>query len=416
MTMNQQTSGMNFGQFPEQKQQMGNEQQLGLDSNQQMPPVPKQPAPVNVQSNGSANNAPQIHQNQPQQEVQPEAINPNAFQSSDDKKDAFSAFDSLSLEPTNSREGVKTPVPEVGTSAPEKSKNLQFTTYKEGQQVVYTNSEGSVMAVIKKVHFDDELEPFYTINLNGREKQTDDAHLSLPNETIPNKPCDESSAKLKETEAMLKNLSESQLLEVQKFIASLQASAQPAPTGSLGMTKQEPSVNGMNYSKQQVGGMSNQQTGGVPIQNQNVVAQGNSMHPPQMASFQQPNQMQGMTLNMNGMQNQTNSQQPMMQQQQPTQMYVQQRTLQQPAPSQMYAQQQPAQVQGSSAMPQLSMKQQPMISNTGSAEAQHQQQQIPNQSMMQPMGSSQPYAPSPTMAPSPNLAPVEKEGNPFDMY
>lgn len=220
---------------------------------------------------------------------------------------------------------------------------------------------------------------------------------------------------------MLKNLSESQLMEVQQFIASLQSSVQPAPTVSMVMTQQEQNVNGMNNSKQQMSGMSTQQTGGVPIQTQNVVAHENSMPPPQMTSFQQPNQMQGMTSSMNGMQNQMNSQQPMMQQHQPTQMYAQQPTMQQPAPSQLYAQQQSTQAQGmgSTAMPQLSMKQQPMASNMGSAHTQP-QQQVPNQSMMQPMGSSQPYAPSPTMAsmtpPPNNLAPVEKEGNPFDMY
>uniref|UniRef100_A0A7S2PP83 Arf-GAP domain-containing protein n=1 Tax=Skeletonema marinoi TaxID=267567 RepID=A0A7S2PP83_9STRA len=424
VTMNQQSGGMNFGQFQEQQQkqhqQMGIDQQVGMDTNQQMPPVPQQPASVNVQSNGSAI-ASQIPENQPQQphqELQPEAINPNAFQPADDKKDAFSAFDSLSLEPTNSRGGTKTPVREVV----EKPKNLQFSKFKEGQQVVYTNSQGSVVAVIQKVHFDDELEPFYTINQNGREKQTDDAHLSLPNETIqnqPNKPSDQSSAKLEETAAMLKDLSESQLLEVQQFIASLQSFTQPAPMLSMGMAQQEQNDDAMNHSQQQMGGMSHQQTGSTPIHNQHVAAQENSMPPPQMASFQQPNRMQGMASNMGGIPTQMNAQQPMMQQQQqPTQMYAQQPTVHQQQPGQMYAQQQPAQVQGmgNTGMPQLTMQQQPMMSNVGSAQA---QQQVPNPSMMQSMG-AQPYAPSPTMAPTApppnNLAPVEKEGNPFDVY
>eukprot|EP00984_Skeletonema_dohrnii_P002962 scaffold1009_cov116-Skeletonema_dohrnii-CCMP3373.AAC.5 len=411
VTMNQQSGGMNFGQFQEQQQkqhqQMGSDQQTGMGTNQQMPTVPQQPASMNVQANGSAN-ALQIPENQPQQlhqELQPEAINPNAFQPADDNKDAFSAFDSLSLEPTNSRGGTKTPVREVV----EKPKNLQFSKFKEGQQVVYTNSQGSVVAVIQKVHFDDELEPFYTINLNGREKQTDDAHLSLPNETIqnqPNKPSDQSSAKLKETAAMLKDLSESQLLEVQQFIASLQSSAQPTPMLSMGMVQQEQNNDAMNHSQQQMGGMSYQQKGSTPIHNQNAVAQENSMPPPQMASFQQTNQMQGMASNMGGIPTQMNAQQPMMQQQQ--------------QPTQMYAQQQPAQVQGmgNTGVPQLTMQQQPMMSNAGSAQA---QQQVPNPSMMQSMG-AQPYAPSPTMAPTAtapppnNLAPVEKEGNPFDVY
>ena len=52
-------------------------------------------------------------------------------------------------------------------------------SYKEGQQVVYTNSQGSSHATIKKMHLDDELQPYYTIEVEGREKQTDDAHLSI---------------------------------------------------------------------------------------------------------------------------------------------------------------------------------------------------------------------------------------------
>jgi len=52
-------------------------------------------------------------------------------------------------------------------------------SYKEGQQVVYKNSQGSKSAIIKKIHLDDELQPYYTIEVDGREKQTDDAHLSI---------------------------------------------------------------------------------------------------------------------------------------------------------------------------------------------------------------------------------------------
>ena len=43
---------------------------------------------------------------------------------------------------------------------------------------MYTNDKGSCVATITKVHFDDELHPFYTININGMEKQTVNAHLS----------------------------------------------------------------------------------------------------------------------------------------------------------------------------------------------------------------------------------------------
>ena len=413
MAMNQQAGGTNhFGQFPQQQQQqMVNDQQGGMNTTQQMPPVPQQLDSMNVQSNGSANTS-QIPGNQPQQpkqELQPEAMNPNAFMSADDKKDAFSAFNSLSLEPTNSRGDAKTPVREVGNDAAKKPKDLQFSKYKQGQQVVYTNAEGSAMAFIKKVHFDDALQPFYTIDLNGREKQTDDAHLSLPDDTTQNQqsqPSTDSTDKLEETATMLKNLSESQLLEVQQFIANLQPSAQPTSSmPSMGMGQQEQNDTGISYSQQQMSGMPYQQTagmGGIPIRNQNVVAQQNSMPPPQMASMQQPNQMQG---NMGGMPTHMTTQQPMMHHQQPAQM------------SHQPAMQQTTQVQGigNTGMPQVTMQQQPMMPNTGSS-AQTQQQQVPNPSMMQPMGVSQPYAASPTMAPTAIMPPVEKEGNPFDVY
>lgn len=429
MTMNQQASGMNFGQFPQQ-QQMVNDYQGGMNATQQMHLFPQQPvSSKNVQSNSSANisQTPENQPHQPQQELQPEAINPNAFKPADVKKDAFSAFDSLSLEPTNSRGGAKTPVREVGNYPAQKPNNLQFTKFKEGQQVVYTNGEGAFMALIKKVHFDDELHPYYTIDLNGREKQTDDAHLSFPNETAqnqPSKPSNESSAKLEETAAMLKNLSESQLLEVQRFIASLQSSAQPTPMPSMGMTPQGQNNSHLSYSQQHMGGMHYQQNvgmGGVPAQNPNHEAQQRPM-PPSQTSFQPPNQTPGISSNMGGMPTQMNAQQPMMQQPilgmgqmaAPMQQYT-------PAPAQMYAQQpamqQPTLIQGmgNTGMPQMTTQQRPIMPNTGSAQA---QQQLPNPQMIQPMGVAQPYVPSPTMTPPPNtnLPPVEKQGNPFDVY
>ena len=55
--------------------------------------------------------------------------------------------------------------------------------YNEGQKVVYTNAEGSCLAVITKVHYDDDLLPYYTIEIEGREKQTDNNHLSRFNES-----------------------------------------------------------------------------------------------------------------------------------------------------------------------------------------------------------------------------------------
>jgi hypothetical protein len=55
-----------------------------------------------------------------------------------------------------------------------------FSTFKKGEDVLYRDSKGNITKVnIVKVHFDDELEPFYDIRFaTGKEKQTDDSHLS----------------------------------------------------------------------------------------------------------------------------------------------------------------------------------------------------------------------------------------------
>ena len=59
--------------------------------------------------------------------------------------------------------------------------------YKADMDVYYRSPQGIITVHILKTHFEDMLEPFYTIRLeDGREKQTDNAHLSLekPEENI----------------------------------------------------------------------------------------------------------------------------------------------------------------------------------------------------------------------------------------
>ena len=51
--------------------------------------------------------------------------------------------------------------------------------YHEGQAVLYSSGGGSTNATITQVHYDDELQPYYTIDLHGNERQTDREHLSL---------------------------------------------------------------------------------------------------------------------------------------------------------------------------------------------------------------------------------------------
>lgn len=50
--------------------------------------------------------------------------------------------------------------------------------YEKAQQVLYTSGGGSSIATVISVHLDDKLVPYYTILVDGREKQTDDKHLS----------------------------------------------------------------------------------------------------------------------------------------------------------------------------------------------------------------------------------------------
>ena len=50
--------------------------------------------------------------------------------------------------------------------------------YEKDQQVIYTSGGVSTVATVKVVHLDDTLVPYYTILVDGREKQTDGEHLS----------------------------------------------------------------------------------------------------------------------------------------------------------------------------------------------------------------------------------------------
>ena len=83
---------------------------------------------------------------------------------------------------TSSNTNDASPISNTQTTA--SSNTNDAPSYKEGQQVLYTSSQGSTSAIIKKIHLDDEMQPFYTIEVDGREKQTDDAHLSLIAEAL----------------------------------------------------------------------------------------------------------------------------------------------------------------------------------------------------------------------------------------
>jgi len=61
-----------------------------------------------------------------------------------------------------------------------KGANVSFPTFEVGQQAVYTSYGRSYYVTVKEIHQDDDGVPYYTIDFDGREKQTDAPHLSHP--------------------------------------------------------------------------------------------------------------------------------------------------------------------------------------------------------------------------------------------
>eukprot|EP00578_Thalassiosira_sp_NH16_P016072 CAMPEP_0181119002 /NCGR_PEP_ID=MMETSP1071-20121207/23374_1 /TAXON_ID=35127 /ORGANISM="Thalassiosira sp., Strain NH16" /LENGTH=675 /DNA_ID=CAMNT_0023203529 /DNA_START=11 /DNA_END=2039 /DNA_ORIENTATION=+ len=172
--------------------------------------------------------------------------NPNAFRSVDDGRK--NAFDS------GARAG-DFGAPSTTSSPPveKKTKDLNFTKYHEGQQVVYSSMEGTCLATVAKVHYDDELHPFYTIHVNGREKQTDDAHLSMMQDNANSvAPTSANNAiLLQETASMLRRLNSQQLTKVHQFVASMVASGNNIQGRAAPPPGQNLQMNSANLQQQQ---------------------------------------------------------------------------------------------------------------------------------------------------------------------
>lgn len=176
-----------------------------------------------------------------------QALNPNAFRPMDTvKQNTFDdAFSGLSLEPTPSTyitqgaSGYAAQPKQLGKPHNQDMKlDIPYTApYREGQQLIYSNSDESCLVTVTKVHFDENLNPYYTVDLRGRTKEADNASLSLPPESMSNN----TSILLQETSSMLQNLEPQQLVQVQQFIASIvspskqqfQDSPQPLTTQSV---------------------------------------------------------------------------------------------------------------------------------------------------------------------------------------
>ncbi len=350
------------------------------------------------------------------------AMNPNAFRSvENDKEDAFDAFDGLSLEPTPaSYVGGSEANASAETTAPKSTAAPAPTPYHEGQQVLYKNSEGACLATVAKVHYDDELHPYYTINLNGREKQTDNAHLSVPgNESMSmaaSNSTDNVHVLLQETTFMLQKLNAQQLMQVKQFIASMgpspeNASAQhnPQMNGATSMGDQPQQTMGMGVNAPPAVGAMPAPTyqSSIPAPSPLGTANAPPSAPAQFAMQQQPNGMQQQPMTMGAGNHVVAA---------PTSAPV---AMPPVHPAQQFSMQQMPQQQpmGMGSNP-------PALANGGMP---------PPSSMPQPpqppqlttanngMGASNglpaaPSPPPPAAAPSPALPPVEKEGNPFDFY
>jgi hypothetical protein len=71
--------------------------------------------------------------------------------------------------------------PDATASKSQAKNGVQNSRFMENQVVYYTSNDGlKEKAKILKIHLDDHLVPFYDIRIedSGKEKQTDDAHLS----------------------------------------------------------------------------------------------------------------------------------------------------------------------------------------------------------------------------------------------
>lgn len=74
-------------------------------------------------------------------------------------------------------DSTHTTAPLLKPPVPRRRVGIGCTKFKEGEEVIYRKGQLVATATILRVHFDDELDPFYTISVAGSEKQTDEKHL-----------------------------------------------------------------------------------------------------------------------------------------------------------------------------------------------------------------------------------------------
>jgi hypothetical protein len=119
------------------------------------------------------------------------------------------------------------PAPSSGNSAKPLKGVAKFSV---GHELYYRNSQTTAKAKIVKVHFDDALDPYYTVVVDGKEKQTDDGHLFVDH------PIQSDIVKV------LQNMSESQLEQVLQFVKQLDQSGTHSNVSRSGSVTPQPST------------------------------------------------------------------------------------------------------------------------------------------------------------------------------
>ena len=127
---------------------------------------------------------------------------------------------------------IPSPTKDIAASAPAPApastaaSQKGVAKYSSGQELYYKNSTMTAKAKVVKVHFDDALEPFYTIAVDGKEKQTDDSHLFMDH------PIQTDIAKV------LQGMSETQLKQVLEYVNQMN---QPSSgMGGIGSASLQP--------------------------------------------------------------------------------------------------------------------------------------------------------------------------------
>jgi hypothetical protein len=135
---------------------------------------------------------------------------------------------------------------------------IKAASYAAGQKVYYKSASYAGAAEVVSVHLDDDLVPYYTIRVEGKEKQTDDSHLSaMTNDSNSSGSGGTGTGTggttpREQVQHMLGNLSDAQLEQVAAFVRQLTLSS--AASSSSAPSPSRPSTPGRMPATTEGGG------------------------------------------------------------------------------------------------------------------------------------------------------------------